>query len=384
MRSIGIIVISLLVSILPNTVHSLDVDLPKIDVPDVHLPSDPSAHVESYGKVNAAHDSLSGAGKASLAKQSGGAEKASNYEKDRGFYYVKAYGWDREKKNERASGHAQSLKASKAGKLHKSKGHLNAKSHNSLNHESIATGNSIPEIPQVEYDQSGLHGDVYEPNPNAKYAEPIVHHSKPMHHNLMLGPHVPGHDYRYRVQHMPRHVTPRPSDQFDLNGHYRQSYTNNNHNPHLQELIRITKKSPSPIGGHLMNTGRPALGPSAYPLPHTSSYEGPAEVYYESYPNEADDDDAEEEGKAYYDRPISSFDLKRMREGHGKYNIPDDQLVQHFYPNRNRFESFRPPIHRYRLYRGSHYYWFFLFNYWIYLWAIVWWSFQQIRPLKHY
>lgn len=363
-------------------VLSIDLDIPKVEVPNINLPVEPEQHSEGYQKLNAGHHSIGGKAKAGIEKKSGSAEKSSNYEKDRGFYFVKAYGWDREKKNEHAAGHGVSLKAGKSAKFHKQAAHLNAKAGHSDKVEHVPVLDKsynahlhVPEIPQVEYDQSSEHRKVHHGGISKRIlthdGNSILNNAKPknMHYEAsMLGPHVPGYDYRYRVQHLPRHaIRPTTSNSIELNGHYKNSYDNQNTNPHLHELIRITKRpdsqsTKSNMRNYDYGKQQPNWSPPRRPSFNTnheelSSYRGPAEVYYEE---EDDDDDSTEEGRHYYDQPISSFELQKMRQGHSKYSsLPDDQLVQHFYPNRNRFErlnEYRPSPHRYRLYEGSHYY----------------------------
>jgi len=45
------------------------------------------------------------------------------------------------------------------------------------------------------------------------------------------------------------------------------------------------------------------------------------------------DQDDEDEGKYYYDRPMSSYEMTQLRDGHTKYEIPqDNHLYDQYYP----------------------------------------------------
>lgn len=387
-----------------------------LKLPDVSLPVEPNEQTSSGHQLSAAKHHLSGAGRANLEKKQGAAEKNSNYEKDRGFYYVKAYGWDREKKNEHASGHGQMLRADKAAKFDKQKARLDKHGR----HESSAlygrphvqTDYKTMYTPQVDYLESKENSDAYlsagpivstaalPPLPKASSVQQYLNNNNNIYGSAniaadqhrpavpqyaMFGPHVPGHDYRYRIQ-----PTRGGRDDARFNKgfhgdseHYKRS---NNLNPHLHELIQITKNPKT----HFSNY-KPNYSPVSAHTPHLGSVGGdgergvvvqdeqqypPSNLVTNRYPPAGDEpsveynghsedeygegnDDDDDEGKYYYDRPMSAHDLKQLRQGHGKFEGHDNSLYEQYYPNRRRFEhlpKFQPSLHRYRLYRGSHYY----------------------------
>ena len=368
---------------------------------DAILPSGIISTSEDAGKkllkINGQKHILAAGNAGHLESKMGNAEKASNYEKDRGFFFMKAYGWDREKKNEHLNAEGKQLKASNVGKIFKASGNLNKKlsekygnnhrgddynknyptsfdehDNNDNNNFAKRTGYSKPSLtsyessspqnneefkyfkPQVEYtDGVAASYELIEPKtsyyPNKEYTR--IHYP-------ISGSYMPEMNYKNSYDNYYKNSRKYPNKNALWNqGHHATKYYNRqpttlSNDPHVQDNLveyygNAMKKSNKYQPIHITHTH------SSYePGNQNLNDYSPSDKYSDNSDND------EDEGRHYYsDKKLTDLDIDKLRENYSKYN--DDYAGSQLSPEKVHLETplEQPVIKRkYRLFPGSHYY----------------------------
>lgn len=325
---------------------------------------------------------LSADGQADIEKKVGNAEKVSDYEKDRGFFFMKAYGWDREKKKEHLNAEGKHLKASKAGKIFKAGGDFSKSlKENQGNNQHINNnyGSGLYENGGFAKRMGYSKPSTYEPHgafEEFKYMKPEVEYSEgPSSYEVMepKSSYYPNKPYN-RI-HYPVSGTYVP--EMNYKNTY-DTYKNSMRYPDKSTLwnqgYHATKYYNKPTDDHHVEDNMVEYyGKSKYqPLhipPQDSHYPSLGDQY-SGYKYSDDKYDEEDEGRHYYDKKMSDIDIDKLRESY-KYN--DDYAGTQLLPQKIHLETspmlepspaiesspvLEQPVvkKQYRLWEGSHYY----------------------------
>lgn len=312
---------------------------------------------------------LSAGGNANVEQKTGNAEKVSNYEKDQGFFYMKAYGWNREKKNDHINAQGKQIKASKAGKIYKTEGEFQKKLHerygdldknfsNDRNYRPINRRNMYGDFAKrTGYSRSPVYNP---PNDEFKYSsQPQVEYTEykegPPSYEII----EPKTSYLPNKEYTRIHY-PKISGSYVPDMTYKKNY----------ETYKNSRRYPTKNA--LWNQGYHAT--KYYKSPQTDD-NNPDDNLVEYYANEKNNSphelndpysnmnsDDEDEGRHYYsDRKMTNYDIDKLRASYSKYN--DDYAGSQLLPQKMHIDTPAPSLEvpvvkkkEYRLWEGSHYY----------------------------
>ena len=315
---------------------------------------------------------LAGGASGGIEKKEGNAEKVSNYEKDRGFFFMKAYGWDREKKNEHLNAEGKQLKAAKTGQLFKAGGEFSKKFN-----EKQASGH--------DYDRNYDRGpSLYEQGAFAKrmgYTKPPSYESPRLDGYKYIQPEVEYSEGSYEMIQPKTNYYPNKEYtriHYPISGSYvpEMNYKNGYDTYKNSKKYPIKKlwnqgyysnkyvSKPITDDNHIENNLIEYYGNerSKYEPIHVTPDSHDDASYPMNYSGDKYSDDDEDEGKHYYDRKMTDYDIDKLRSSYSKYN--DDYAGSQLLPQKIHIESSslesssldQPVTKQYRLWSGSHYY----------------------------
>lgn len=344
--------------------------LPKVSLPRISIggESDASKKVKVAGQKHI----LSAGGQADIEKKVGNAEKVSDYEKDRGFFFMKAYGWDREKKKDHLNAEGKHLKVSKAGKIFKAGGDFSKKlNENQGGSQQVSNnnghGSSLYENGGFGKRMGYSKPSTYEPHgafEGFKYLKPEVEYSAegPASYEVIEPKSSYYPNKPYNRMHYPTSGTYLP--EMNYKNTY-DTYKNSIKYPDKSTLWNQgyhAAKYYKPSEDHVEDNMVDYYGKSKYPplhiSPQDSHYPSLGDQYsgYKYTDDKYEDDD---EGRHYYDKKMTDIDIDKLRESYSKYN--DDYAGTQLLPQKITLETspvLEQPVvkKQYRLWEGSHYY----------------------------
>lgn len=311
---------------------------------------------------------------------------------------MKAYGWDREKKNEHINAEGKHLKASKAGKIFKADAEFNKK----FNQNQGSNHELDKNYGQRNYDKDHNHGlSLFKKNGAFRkrlgYSEPTSYESPHSYEEYKyVQPEVEYTETEYKPEMPPVLRVVEPKENYRENNkkyevkkyrrvHYPMSGAylpemnyKNSYDTYKNSLKYPSKEALFNQGYHAAKYYEPKSDDhsvednlveyyekSNYQPLHISHEENPTystsdDEHYSSdkYSDDKYSDD-EDEGRYYYDKKMTGGDINKLRESYSKYN--DDYagtqlLPQKVYMEATHIETDSIAPKNYRLYPGSHYY----------------------------
>jgi len=384
-------------------------ELPKVSLPKIVEGAEDASSKKL--KLAGQKHILAGAGAAGIEKKERNAEKVSNYEKDKGFFFMKAYGWDREKKNEHLNAEGKLLKAGKAGKLFKAGGEFSKKlsEHNNNDEHSGYNGNNGATHGAYHYGYNSDRDDYhqrpsydqhtdfsrrigyaqpsYDPN-NSRYkgstssqeyhAPPEVEYSQSSYemiqpktnyypnkeytriHYPTSGTYLPEMNYKSAYD------TYKNSKKYPTKKLWNQGYYSNRYYSKPISDNHIENNLVEYYGNEKASKYQPMhINHESYPMNYQSHSDKYSNDHSDKYPSDRYSDDrfdGEDEGLHYYgDKKMSGIDVDNLRSTYSKYN--DDYAGSQLLPSKVQLDSTSSSINeqplvkkQYRLWEGSHYY----------------------------
>lgn len=352
--------------------------LPKMSLSGISLGE---ADAAKKLKLSGQKHLLSAGGHADIEQKMGNAEKVSDYDKDRGFFFMKAYGWDREKKKEHLNAEGKHLKASKAGKILKAGGDFSKsyKENQGSNQQiggNYGLGSGLYENGGFAKRMGYSKPSTYEPHgafEEFKYMKPEVEYSdgpssyeviepkssyypnKPYNriHYPVSGTYVPEMNYKNTYDSYKK-----PLSLWNQGYHAAKYYNKPTDDHHVEDNMV-----------EYYGSGKTKYPPLHIP-PHDSHYPSMGDQY-SGYKYSDDKYEDEDEGRHYYDKKMTDIDIDKLRESYSKYN--DDYAGTQLLPQKIHLETspvleaspviesspiLEQPVvkKKYRLWEGSHYY----------------------------
>lgn len=348
--------------------------IPNVSLPKISIGGESDAAKKL--KVAGQKHILGAGGHSDIEKKVGNAEKVSDYEKDRGFFFMKAYGWDKEKKKEHLNAEGKHLKASKAGKIFKAGGDFSKKL--SENHGNNQQMNSNYGSGSGLYQNGGFGKRMgyskpssYEPHGDFegyKYLKPEVEYSAegPASYEVIepkssYYPNKPYNRVHYPMSgtYLPEMNYKNSYDTYKNSMKYPDKSTLWNQGYHGDKYYKPSEDH------HIEDNMVDYYGKTKYPPlhipPQDSHYPSLGDQYPTGYKYSDDKYDEEDEGRHYYDKKMTDIDIDKLRESYSKYN--DDYAGTQLLPQKITLETATPMLaeqpvvkKQYRLWEGSHYY----------------------------